>query len=219
MSDDARREILARVAAATEGVRDDDPDGAHATLSRAYRRTGTLDPHALASLLEERLVDYGVDVVRTRTRELPRDIANELRRRRARRVAMPGDLPAAWIRELTGVERLPGDASAAELDDADAVLTGCALAVAETGSLVLDGGAAQGRRALTLVPDLHLCVVGASQVVELVPEALERLQDAAAAGAPITWISGPSATSDIELSRVAGVHGPRTLGVLLVLDA
>jgi L-lactate dehydrogenase complex protein LldG len=219
VSDDARREILARVAAATEGVRDDDPTDAHAALPRAYRRAGTAGPDGLVSLLEERLVDYGVDVVRTRKRELPGDIANELRRRRVRQVAIPDDVHAEWTRELKGVERLPGDASAAELDDADAVLTGCALAVAETGSLVLDGGAAQGRRALTLVPDLHLCVVGASQVVELVPEALERLQDAAAAGAPITWISGPSATSDIELSRVAGVHGPRTLGVLLVLDA
>lgn len=219
MSGDARREILARVAAATEGVRDDGPAAAHAALPRAYRRTGTAGPDALVSLLEERLVDYGVDVVRTRRRDLPAAIANELRRRRARRVAMPDDLPADWTRELTGVERLPGDASAAELDDADAVLTGCALAVAETGSLVLDGGAAQGRRALTLVPDLHLCVVAASQVVELVPEALEGLQDAAASGAPVTWISGPSATSDIELSRVAGVHGPRTLGVLLVVDS
>jgi len=219
VSDDARRELLARVAAATEGVRDDDPAAAHAALPRAYRRTGTAGPAALASLLEERLVDYGVDVVRTRTRDLAAAIASELRRRRARRVAMPDDLPATWTREATGVERLPGDASADELDDADAVVTGCALAVAETGSLVLDGGAAQGRRALTLVPDVHLCVVAASQVVELVPEALERLEAAAAAGAPVTWISGPSATSDIELSRVAGVHGPRTLGVLLVLDA
>lgn len=219
MSDDARREILARVAAATEGVRDDHPATAHAALPRAYRRTGTAGRDALLSLLEERLVDYGVDVVRTRARELPGTIATELRRRRVRRVVMPDDLPGVWTGELRGLERVRGDASPDELDDADAVLTGCALAVAETGSLVLDGGPAQGRRALTLVPDLHLCVVAASQIVELVPEALERLEGAATAGAPVTWISGPSATSDIELSRVAGVHGPRTLGVLLVLDA
>jgi L-lactate dehydrogenase complex protein LldG len=219
VSDDARREILARVAAATDGVRDDDPAAAHADLPRGYRRAGTTDRGALLTLLEERLVDYGVDVVRTKARELPAAIDGELRSRRARRVAAPGDVPAAWAEALDGRERLPGDAGPDELDEADAALSGCALAVAETGSLVLDGGASQGRRALTLVPDVHLCVVRASQVVELVPEAMARLQEAAAAGAPITWISGPSATSDIELARVAGVHGPRTLVALLVVDA
>jgi L-lactate dehydrogenase complex protein LldG len=103
-----------------------------------------------------------------------------------------------------------------ELDRLDGALTGCALAIAETGTVVLDGGPGQGRRALTLVPDLHLCVVEEERVVDIVPEAVRKLEDAVGEGRPLTFVSGPSATSDIELSRVEGVHGPRTLVVILV---
>lgn len=218
MSDDARRELLARVARATEGVRDDDPAAAHARLARDYRSEGARGLEERLDRLEERLVDYGVDVVRTSLAQLSETIASELARRRARRVVAPPGLPDAWRAGLAGLETVRHHADAEELDDADATLSGCAVAVAETGSVVLDGGAGQGRRAASLVPDVHLCVVGASQVVELVPEAVARLQEAAEAGGPVTWISGPSATSDIELERVAGVHGPRTLVVLLVRD-
>jgi L-lactate dehydrogenase complex protein LldG len=105
---------------------------------------------------------------------------------------------------------------AAELDGYDAALTGCALAIAETGTIVLDGGAASGRRALTLVPDHHICVVEARQIVASVPEAIAALEPAAREGRPITFVSGPSATSDIELERVEGVHGPRKLDILVV---
>ena len=108
------------------------------------------------------------------------------------------------------------DLSVQELDELDGALTGCAVAIAETGTFVLDGGAGQGRRALTLVPDLHICVVREDQVVGLVPEAVRELEDAVRAGRPLTFVSGPSATSDIELDRVEGVHGPRVLHVVLV---
>jgi L-lactate dehydrogenase complex protein LldG len=134
--------------------------------------------------------------------------------RGARRIAVPADLPAGWRPE--GVEAVDDHGLGAhDRDRLDGTVTGCALAIAETGVIVLDGGAGQGRRALTLVPDFHVCVVRASQVVDLVPEAVERLGPAVAEGRPLTFIAGPSATSDIELSRVEGVHGPRTLRIVL----
>ncbi|MGH2803792.1 MAG: LutC/YkgG family protein, partial [Thermoleophilaceae bacterium] len=127
----------------------------------------------------------------------------------------PEDLPQDWRPE--GAELVPDSGlSPTELNELDGALTGCALAIAETGTIVLDGGAAQGRRALTLVPDYHLCVVPADAIVGLVPEAVERLEPAVQEGRPLTFIAGPSATSDIELNRVEGVHGPRTLHVVVV---
>lgn len=219
MSDDARRIVLERVARATAEVREDDPQAAHDALDRDYRQGDDLDAAARLDLLEARLVDYGVDVVRTRASDLAAVLSAELTRRRARRVVVPAGAPDAWVAAVEGRVRVPDDADPIHLDDADATLSGCAVAVADTGSIVLDGGPGQGRRAATLVPDVHLCVVPASRVVGLVPEAVARLHDAVAAGAPLTWISGPSATSDIELIRVAGVHGPRTLVAFLVRDA
>jgi L-lactate dehydrogenase complex protein LldG len=121
-------------------------------------------------------------------------------------------LPLEW-RPQGAVEDRGLDAH--ELDALDGALTGCGLAIAETGTIVLDGGAAQGRRALTLVPDYHLCVVPVDRIVGVVPEAVELLEPAVREGRPLTFISGPSATSDIELSRVEGVHGPRTLHVVV----
>lgn len=131
---------------------------------------------------------------------------------------VPRDLPADWLPAT--VEALPDqDLSYAEIDASDGVLTGCALGVAQTGTIVLDGGPRQGRRVLTLLPDYHLCVVFADQIVGLVPEAVARLEDAVREQhRALTWISGPSATSDIELNRVEGVHGPRTLEVIVVTD-
>ena len=151
--------------------------------------------------------------------------------RRYRRQGAPGAVdrfcervavPSGWADidpgEIEGVELVVDDPplSARQLDGVDAVLTGCALAIAETGTIVLDGGERSGRRALTLVPDHHVCVVEAASIVAGVPDAVDALAAAAAEGRPITLVSGPSATSDIELDRVEGVHGPRLLDVLVV---
>jgi len=215
----AREAVLRQVAAATEGVRDDDPVAAHVRLKRGYRRNDERTREALLDLLEERLVDYGVDVIRTGSAELASVLSTELDRRRAQLVVVPTGAPDAWTAALDGRRTIADGAGGLELDEADATLSGCAVAIAETGTIVLDGGPGQGRRAATLLPDLHLCVLNASDVVALVPEAVARMQLAVESGAALTWISGPSATSDIELVRVAGVHGPRTLVVALVHDA
>ena len=207
----AREEILARIRVAVA-------DGATpAPVARHYR---TADhPPALAGedlleLLVERLVDYRALVRRSSTAMVAATVVAALTERGARRIAVPeGILPAGLDRLEPGIE-LVGDApplTPAQLDVLDGVLTGCAVAIAETGTIVLDGGSGQGRRVLSLVPDYHLVVVTAAQVVATVPEGLARLDPAR----PQTWISGPSATSDIELDRVEGVHGPRTLEVIV----
>jgi L-lactate dehydrogenase complex protein LldG len=166
----------------------------------------------------ERAADYRSDVHRVDPGDVRFAIEQALQRRGARRVVLPPDFPEQWT--PSGVETLSdvgGGLTHADLDGADGVVTGCALAIAQTGSLVLDGGPAQGRRALSLLPDYHLCVVRADQVVGLMPEAISALAPAVREkGRPITFISGPSATSDIELNRVEGVHGPRTLEILVV---
>src|SRR6266498_2457227 len=131
------------------------------------------------------------------------------------RLVARADLPAEW--RPAGAELLvDGELANDVLDAADGVLTGCVLGIAETGTIVLDGGARQGRRAITLLPDYHLCVVEASQIVGTVPDAIAALDAAARERRPITFVSGPSATSDLELRRFEGVHGPRSLEVLVV---
>jgi L-lactate dehydrogenase complex protein LldG len=207
----ARDEVLARVRAAVAGGADPAP------VARTYRTAEhppELAGEALLELLVERLVDYRALVRRSSTAMVAATVVAALTERGARRVAVPeGILPAGLERLEPGIELVGDDPplTAAELDGLDGVLTGCAVAIAETGTIVLDGGAGQGRRALSLVPDYHLVVVTAAQVVAGVPQALARLDPAS----PQTWISGPSATSDIELDRVEGVHGPRTLEVIL----
>jgi L-lactate dehydrogenase complex protein LldG len=207
----ARDEVLARVRAAVAG------GPAPAPPERRYRtaeRAPDLAGEALLELLVDRLVDYRALVRRTSTALVAATVVAALTERGARRVAVAeGILPAGLDRLEPGIE-LVGDTpplAPADLDRLDGVLTGCAVAIAETGTIVLDGGPGQGRRALSLVPDYHLVVVTAAQVVATVPQAVARLDPTR----PLTWISGPSATSDIELDRVEGVHGPRTLEVIL----
>ena len=210
----AREEVLARVRKALA-----DAPPPPVTVPRGYRRTDGRPPGdpGLLDLLVDRLEDYKARVHRCTPEDLPATIARVLAERGTRAVVLPPGLPEAWTAGLSdgpAVElRRDGPALAVDaLDSADSVLTGCAVAVADTGTIVLDAGPDQGRRALTLVPDHHVCVVRADQVVGLVPEALPRLDPTR----PLTWVSGPSATSDIELDRVEGVHGPRTLEVVLV---
>ena len=212
----ARNEVLRRIRAALADV----PGGERpedVAAAREYRRAGTQSREELVDRFTDRLVDYKAGVRHVPAAGLPAAIAEACAARGVRRLVAPPDLPAEWA--PAGVELLRDEGLTSEqLDGSDGVLTGCALGIAQTGTIVLDGGPAQGRRAITLVPDYHLCVVRAEQVVDLVPEAVERLAPAVReARRPITLISGPSATSDIELSRVEGVHGPRTLEVLIVV--
>jgi L-lactate dehydrogenase complex protein LldG len=206
----AREEMLGRVRAA---LGDAPPPAPAGTRSFRLAWEGTREEEL--DRFVERVNDYNAVCERVAAGELGATLARWCADEAARRIGVPAGLPDGWqpggldLVEDTGL-------SAHELDGLDGALTGCAVAIAETGTLVLDGGKRSGRRALTLVPDLHLCVVEAEQVVGLVPEAVEALGEAAAEGRPLTFVSGPSATSDIELSRVEGVHGPRSLRVALV---
>lgn len=188
-----------------------------APVPRDYQRLRDDPPAAIVERFAEHLSEYQATVQRVSRSELPRLIADRLAERGVKRLVVPDDLPESWLAGLSAVDFQPDHGfSPTELDQIGAVLTGCALAIAETGTIVLDGGVRQGRRAITLVPDYHLCIVESGQVVGSVPEAVERLEGAIRDGWPVTFISGPSATSDIELDRVEGVHGPRTLDVLLL---
>jgi L-lactate dehydrogenase complex protein LldG len=211
---DDKEQVLARIRAALRSS----ADAVGETGDHVYLHTAAAAPEETVALFLQRAADHGSLVQRVDTGAERAAIAHTLERRGVRRLVIPADLPSGWIPE--GIELLSdagGALSYAALDASDGVLTGCALAIAQTGTLVLDGGAAQGRRALTLLPDYHLCVVRARQIVGLVPEAIRQLASGARQGhQPITFISGPSATSDIEFDRVEGVHGPRTLDILVV---
>jgi L-lactate dehydrogenase complex protein LldG len=206
--------VLGAVRAALRDV----PEGESpqdAPVRRDYLGTHTAGGHAeVLDLLARHLADYRAVVHRVADEsEVPALVARLLTDRASARVAVPHGLPAHWLELADGVEQVadgPG-LTAAALDAVDGVVTGCAVAIAETGTIVLDASAGQGRRALSLVPDHHVCVVRAEQVVASLPQALPLLEPSR----PLTWISGPSATSDIELDRVEGVHGPRTLEVVL----
>ena len=184
-------------------------------IERGYlREHGDRSVEETVELLAENLADYRAIVHRSTAADLPATLAGMLAARGAKTVLVPPGLDGSWLAQAD-TEQVPDrvESTPHELDRVDSVVTACAVAVAETGTIVLDGGPDQGRRRITLVPDHHICVVRVpDQVVSSVPQALERLDPVR----PLTWISGPSATSDIELDRVEGVHGPRTLEVVLV---
>jgi len=207
-----REAMLARVRAAL-GPAPEIPQ-----VPRGYRQAGELGAGGDSVTVElfcGRVADYRATVKRVNPDELAGALMAACDRRQARRVAVPADAPP-WMVEGVELVRDNPALSPRQLDELDGVLSGCALAIAETGTIVLDGMGASGRRALTLVPDYHLCVVRSVDIVPSVPDAVAALAQAAAEGRPITFISGPSATVDIELVRVEGVHGPRTLDVFVV---
>src|SRR2546429_2148542 len=211
MKKSAKDVILARIRAASTNA-PEPPPGPYDFHERDER-----DRAAILEDFIERLVDYKAIVTRTDDAILPQAVADACQQQGIIQLVVPADLPSRWIPSRVKVLRDDPPLTIAQLDESSGVLTGCAVAIAQTGTIILDGGATQGRRALSLIPDRHLCVVHAEQVVGLVPEAIVRLTRRSTH--PITLISGPSATSDIELSRVEGVHGPRTLYVFVVSES
>lgn len=208
MAATAREAILARIGAALADAPETTP------APREYRQHDERDHDAIIAELSNRLRDYKALVDHVEAQELPAAIAAACACHGIRRLVAPADAPTEWLPEDVECVRDDPPLTHETLDSVDGVLTGCTFAIAQTGTIVLNGGAWQGRRALSLVPDRHLCVLFADQVVGIVPEGIARL--ASAPTGTITFISGPSATSDIELSRVEGVHGPRTLHVFIV---
>jgi len=214
MHNEAREVILARIRNAYQhpGHRDGFTDGA-----AAYQRTGMRTREEILDLFAERLREYDAHVRTAAPAELASTIGSVLRGGSPQGLpwVVADGFPAAWLAECP-VVRAETEAGVEELNQCAGVVTTCRLAIALTGTLVLQHGPGEGKRRTSLVPDRHLCVVRSSQVVETVPEAFARL--AAVSARPLTFISGPSATADIEMTRIRGVHGPRQLIVILVLD-
>lgn len=206
----ARDDILARIR--------ETPRAAPSPVARSYRRTGTLAASERVDRFCKRVADYRAEVTRVAEGGVAAAIDAALAARGVATVGFPSRFTPSWAPHGTN-NVIDRGLTTPELNELDAVVTGCTVAIAETGTIILAGGPTEGRRALTLVPDIHVCVVRESQIVELLPEAIAFVTDTAGAErSPLTFISGPSATSDIELSRVEGVHGPRTLVVLVVSE-
>ena len=205
----------ARILAATRRALTDTGD--LPSVPREYRGAGAcaLSRAALVARFEERLRDYGAEVRQATTATVAVTLGVVAQTHGASRLVIPAGLDVG----IQGVSLVVDDGlSATELDAVDGVVTGCAAAIAETGTIVLDGGACCGRRALSLIPDLHVCVVDSGQIVGGVPDAVDLIQARGVTAQPLTFVSGPSATSDIGFERVEGVHGPRRLEVVVVVD-
>ena len=217
MTDSTRQQVLARIRSATSASGRDREvrEAAYDALPRSYQRTGALAPAERMALLVERLREYGAAVTKTSPEQLPQAIAAAIAASGKRILAAPLDLPSTWL--AAGPEwRLDADLTVAQIEAAEGVVTASTCAVADSGTIVLHHGPAEGRRVLTLLPDWHLCVLRSSQVVSVLPEYFTRFPQPAPLA---TWFSGPSATADIEMTRIKGVHGPRALSVILVEDA
>ena len=216
VANSARYEVLRRIRAAVGGVSADTAraKAAWELLPRSYRRSGELDRKALLELFQDRLRDYDAQVVLAAEAEVAQTVAAMLAARKVNRMLVPPGFKSEWLPEKVEFVQDAGLSSQA-LDRLDGVITGASVAIAQTGTVVLQNVAGQGRRVASLVPDYHLCLVRAEDVVETVPEAMERLHPTAHLAT--TFVSGPSATADIEMTRIKGVHGPRFLDVILVV--
>ncbi len=215
---DAKSEMLSTIRKALTEVPDsENPDDLD--LKRDYRQKGTLAQDEIVDLFAERVGEYKASVQRVKVSNLKKIVKESCKKENVKKLV----IPEGFDKELLPVDLDPifddpdSPLTHHVLDQSDGVITTCAYAVAQTGTIILDAGEGQGRRALTLVPDYHLCIVREDQIVELIPEGFAAVKSTVKnEGRPITFISGPSATSDIELSRVEGVHGPRRLEVLIV---
>jgi len=208
----AREEILANIRNALE-VQASDPAGSYARIVPTYNRIGKLDHEARLEFFIDRLVDYDTEIIQvTAEAELPGAIAEALQHANEDRALVAATFPTAWL-PTSMIFKVDNNLPTSEIEGVPAVVTTCEAAVAATGTIVLVHEGAQARRVLTLLPDHHICLVRRDQVFELLPETLTAI--AAKATKPITTISGPSATSDIEMTRIRGVHGPRRLTAIL----
>ncbi len=204
----AKETILARVRAA--GVQ------SAVSVARAYRKNSGWTRAEILEQFSQRVAEYRAEVIRGQESDLTSLLERICRERNLMRVVVPAGLEVGLPSSVTAVHDQPEKLTPEQLETCDAVLSSCALGIAETGTIVLDGGPGQGRRVLSLIPDTHLCIVRERQLVGSVPEGVAALEESIQASRALTFISGPSATSDIELSRVEGVHGPRNLVVLLL---
>lgn len=207
---DARQQILDRIRRATASV----PAATDSDIARNYIRHGRLDRSACIQLMIERLHEYDAEVVECALDGLPACIADRLHSSGKNRFVVPPGLPAEWL--ASGFDwKVDRGLSHAEIEACDGVVTACFAGVADSGTIVLHHSASEGRRVLTLLPDWHLCILRTSQIVETLPEYFDRCPQPPALA---TYISGPSATADIEMTRIKGVHGPRFLNVIVVHD-
>ena len=208
----AKDEIFGRIREAA-GIASVERAAEYSAIARGYHQLGGLDPDARLSLFTDRLIDYDAVVYRCAESEAPATVLKAMTARGKRSLVVPPNLRRDWL--PSDVEFIPdADLTYTELDASEGALTGCAAAVAMTGSILLGHGPNEGRRALTLIPDYHLCIVYFGQVVETVPEGIRQMSGCAT----ITTISGPSATADIEMTRIKGVHGPRSFDVILIVN-
>ncbi len=209
----ARTEVLRRIRAAISPS-DESPEISWQAIERSYRQAASHDREALLELFEDRLRDYDAGVYRASAAEVPALIARILAERGKHTLVIPEGLPVEWL--PVGLNLVHDDrAGVGRIDAAEGVLTSASIAIAETGTIILQDVPGQGRRAATLLPDYHLCVVDAATLVQTVPEAIRKLQ--ATASLATTFFSGPSATADIEMTRIKGVHGPRFVDVILIV--